>query len=59
MPEGWLLKTEIVRAETYVWNYEETTVEIVPVEEKEWSIAPLVRGACFRGGDLDSDEESD
>ncbi|KAI9867241.1 MAG: hypothetical protein M1813_009519 [Trichoglossum hirsutum] len=41
---GSLLKTESVRAETYVWNYSEPTVEVVPVKEKEWSIAPLVNG---------------
>ena len=52
MPEGWLLKTEIMRAETYVWNYSEPC-EVVPVEEREWPIAPLVRRAWLRVGNED------
>ena len=35
-------KTEVVKAETYVWNYK-SAHEIVPVEEWEWTIIPLVR----------------
>jgi gamma-glutamylcyclotransferase (GGCT)/AIG2-like uncharacterized protein YtfP len=44
MPGGWLLKTEIVKAEAYVWNFSTPALEVVPAEEKEWSIEPLVRG---------------
>ncbi|KAH0544896.1 hypothetical protein FGG08_000976 [Glutinoglossum americanum] len=61
VPEGWLLKTETVKAETYVWNYSVgATFGIVPVEEREWSIAPLVKGAWVGvgGGELESEGES-
>ncbi|KAI9773546.1 MAG: hypothetical protein M1840_006819 [Geoglossum simile] len=39
-----MTKTEIVKAETYVWNYT-SSLEIVPVEEREWTVRPLVREA--------------
>jgi len=38
------MKTEILKAETYVWNYT-SSLEIVPVEEREWTVRPLVREA--------------
>ncbi|KAI9767925.1 MAG: hypothetical protein M1840_005418 [Geoglossum simile] len=41
---GGVLRTEVVRAETYVWSFDEPAVEVVPIEEGEWSIEPLLKG---------------
>jgi Gamma-glutamyl cyclotransferase, AIG2-like len=44
-----MVKTEILKADTYVWNYT-SSLEIVPVEEREWTVRPLVREAFIGVG---------
>ncbi|KAI9776268.1 MAG: hypothetical protein M1839_000502 [Geoglossum umbratile] len=45
-----VMKTETVKADTYVWNYTSPSLEIVPVEEMEWTVRPLVREAFIGAG---------